>query len=218
MKMRRAILAFAVCTVAMAAAAGPAQVGQWREGAHYYLVEKPRTPEVASGKVEVLEFFWYGCGHCFRLDPSLEEWDSRKAEYIEFVRVPVVWDGPPRQHAKLFYTLQALKRPELHSKVFDAIHLEGRPLANRDTLTARRLHFGLLANFGVTEEQFNAAYDSADVAEKLRRAEEATLALSVANVPTLLINGRYSTSVSAAGGPDELLSLIDALAASEKAR
>jgi thiol:disulfide interchange protein DsbA len=219
MTLRRAILAFAACavTVPVALAAGLDQVGQWRAGTHYDVIENPRPPATA-GKVEVIEFFWYGCSHCFALDPELEKWNARKPEHIAFSRTHVIFEGPARQHAKLYYTLLALGRADLHGKVFDAIHVDGRPLFNRDALTARRLHFGFLANFGITQEQFDAAYDSAEVAANLKRAEEATLALRVATVPTLIVNGKYSTSVSAAGGPAELLSLLEALAASENAR
>ena len=75
------------------------------------------------------EVFWYGCGHCYALDPTLENWRETKAKYIDFQRIPVIWGPPHRQHAKLFYTLQALGRGDLHAKVFDAIHRDGNMLA-----------------------------------------------------------------------------------------
>ena len=89
---------------------------------------RPASP---AGKVEVNEVFWYGCGHCYALDPALESWKAEKPAYVEFVRVPVIWGPMHRQHAKLYYTLQALRRPDLHSKVFDAIHQQGLQLAAR---------------------------------------------------------------------------------------
>ena len=73
------------------------------------------------GKVQVNEVFWYGCGHCYALDPALENWKTSKPDYIEFVRTPVMWGPVHRQHAKIFYTLQALNRADLHAVVFDAI-------------------------------------------------------------------------------------------------
>ncbi len=84
----------------------------------------PAQPtDAPPGKVEVVEMFWYGCPHCYALDPYLESWLKNKPAYIEFVRVPVMWGDIHRAHAQLFYTLQALgKLDELHAKVFDEIH------------------------------------------------------------------------------------------------
>lgn len=210
MTMRRAFLALAASLlVANAWGAG-------RPGVNYTLIANPQAPTVASGKVEVSEFFWYGCGHCYALDPALEEWNGQKAEFIEFVRVPVIWGPVHRQHAKLFYTLQALHRPELHSKVFDAIHRDGLQLAGKDEVKARTEQQEFLAGHGITKEQFDAVYDSMSVTMKVQRAEAATQALEIANVPTLVINGKYSTGVTQAGGEGQLFALIEELAASEK--
>jgi protein dithiol oxidoreductase (disulfide-forming) len=200
------------------AARDSAQVGPWRAGANYTLLPNPQAPTAPSGKVEVSEVFWYGCGHCYALDPVLEDWQSKKAPYIEFNRVPVIWGPMHRQHAKLFYTLQALGKPELHARVFDAIHKEGQQLADRDELKARELHFAFLSNHGVTREKFDATYDSMTVMTNVRRASAITQNYNVANVPVIFINGKYSTGVSEAGGATQLISLINDLAASEKNR
>lgn len=190
--------------------------GPWRVGQHYKLLPQPTTPAAPTEKVQVLEVFWYGCGHCYALDPVLETWDSKNAPYVDFVRVPVIWGPMHRQHAKLFYTLQALGRSELHGAVFDAIHKENQPLADRDEVKAREMHFTFLSAHGVTREQFDASYDSMPVLNDVRRAAAITQNYQVANVPTIFIAGKYSTGVSEAGGADKLLSLIDDLAASEK--
>src|SRR5688572_20567025 len=95
-------------SVAASAATNPV-VGKWRVGTNYALVANPQAPSVPSGKVEVIEVFWYGCSHCYELDPTLEEWSRAKPKYIEFSRVPVMWGAQHRQHAKLFYTVQALR-------------------------------------------------------------------------------------------------------------
>jgi thiol:disulfide interchange protein DsbA len=199
-------------------AAGQPQVGRWRAGENYKLVEIPQAPTAATGKVEVLEVFWYGCGHCFALDPVLEDWKARKASYIEFARVPVIWGPQHRQHAKLFYTLQALGKLDLHPQVFEAIHRQGMPLSDRDEVRARAMQYGFLSTFGVSVEQFDAAYDSMGVATNMQRAQDVTRNFNVGNVPVIFINGKYSTSVSEAGGAPQLLALINDLAASEKKR
>jgi len=201
-----------------AAPAATTSIGEWQAGTNYTLLETPQPPNVAKGKVEVNEVFWYGCGHCYALDPTLESWKTSKPGYVEFVRIPVIWGPTHRQHAKLFYTLQALGRGDLHPKVFEAIHRDGKPLAAQDDQEARAMHWEFLKQNGVSEKDFNAAYDSPAVAANVAAAERLTLRFAVASVPLMIVNGKYSTSVSQAGGQPELLSLINALAASEKSR
>jgi len=191
---------------------------KWQPGTNYTQLEVPQAPTAPKGKVEVLEIFWYGCAHCFALDPALESWNASKPEYVEFSRVPVMWGPAHAQHAKLYYTLHALKRGDLHAKVFAAIHEGGQMLASPNEVTTREMHQKFLADNGVSAKDFNAAYDSMSVATQLRRAENLTRAYQVASVPVILVNGKYSTGVSLAGGIPQLLNLINDLAASEKGR
>lgn len=219
MSRRRSLLAtlLTLGALALAGTTGAAEpLGPWRAGVNYRLLENPQPPTVAAGKVEVVEVFWYGCGHCSALDPVLEDWKSRKPDFIEFVRVPVIWGPLHRQHAKLYYTLQALHRPELHPLVFQAIHSEGIPLADRDEMKARALQFAFFNRHGVTQQQFDAAYDSMSVATNMQRAEAFTHTFHVDNVPSLFVNGKYATSVGEAGGEAQLIALLTDLATSEK--
>ncbi len=93
------------------------------------MLGRPQPTSVGPDKVEVSEVFWYGCGHCYALDPALENWKKTKPAYIEFVRIPVIWSPIHVQHARLYYTLQVLGRDDLHPKVFDAIHRDGKQLS-----------------------------------------------------------------------------------------
>ena len=211
-------LGLSACARSAEPAPATSALGKWQAGTHYKLVPAPQPTTVAAGKVEVDEVFWYGCGHCYALDPALESWKAAKPPYVEFVRVPVIWGPVQRQHAKLFYTLQALHRTDLHSKVFDAIHQQGLSLSARDEVEARAVQFAFLNQQGVTEKEFDAAYDSMSVASNMLRAEEYTKKFAIASVPIMVVNGKYMTSVSEAGTEAKLLSLVNDLAASEKAR
>jgi thiol:disulfide interchange protein DsbA len=206
------------CTRAAEPATAASALSKWKAGINYKVLPAPQPTSVAAGKVEVDEVFWYGCGHCYTLDPTLESWKAQKPPYVEFVRVPVIWGPVQRQHAKLFYTLQALGRPELHTKVFDAIHQLGLSLSARNEVEARALHFAFLNHEGISEKEFDAAYDSMSVASNILRAEEFTKKFAVGNVPVMIVNGKYMTSVSEAGSEDKLIALVNDLAASEKAR
>jgi thiol:disulfide interchange protein DsbA len=210
-----ALFGFATLDASARAGEVPAK---WQPGTNYTQLEIPQATGVAKGKVEVLEFFWYGCGHCFALDPALESWRGGKPAYVEFTRVPVIWGPAHAQHAKLFYTLHALKRDDLHIKVFAAIHEGGQRLAAPDEVVARETHQKFFTDNGISAKDFNAAYDSMTVATQLRRAEALTQNYQVASVPIVMVNGKYSAGVSSAGGTPQLLNLINDLAASEKGR
>jgi thiol:disulfide interchange protein DsbA len=163
-----------ICGVAHAAGSSESTAGHWQPGTNYQLLGAPQPTTVGSGKVEVDEVFWYGCGHCYALDPTLEGWKAGKATYVEFVRIPVIWGQVQRQHAKLYYTLLALHRLDLHTRVFDAIHKQGVALAARDDLEARAMQRTFLATLGVSEKDFDGAYDSMTVASNMLRAEDIT--------------------------------------------
>ncbi len=202
-------------------AAGPtpaSAIGQWQAGTNYTALSPPQPTSAPTGKVEVAEIFWYGCSHCFALDPALESWNANKPAYIEFVRIPVMWGPSHKQHAKLFYTLQALGRMDLHTKVFETIHQGGAFLAAQSEAEGRAQQLAFARQNGISEKDFNNAYDSMSVALNMQRASDATRRYRVEGVPLLIVNGRYSTDISQAGSPAKLISLITDLAASEKRR
>jgi len=191
---------------------------EWQSGTHYTVLARPQPTSVGPDKVEVSEVFWYGCSHCYALDPALENWKKTKAAYIEFLRVPVIWSPAHVQHARLYYTLQVLGRGDLHPKVFDSVHRDGNKLSADTDAQARTVQLAFLKQHGVTEQQFNAAYDSPDVLKYVRQAQTLTGRYEVASVPVIIVNGTYSTSVSQAGGTGQLLNLVNELAAREKPR
>ncbi len=218
---RGIVIACALVAAAAAATFSMRACGEtieWESGVNYTVLGRPQATSVAPGKVEVAEVFWYGCGHCYALDPTLEAWKTKKPAFIEFVRVPVIWGPPHMQHARLYYTLQALGRGDLHPKVFDAMHRDGVMLSADSDEQGRALQLAFLKQHGVSEQQFNAAYDSVEVLNNVKRAQTLTGRYEVGSVPVVIVNGTYSTSVSQAGGTDQLLILINDLAAREKRR
>ncbi len=137
-----------------ACAATPAGVSgtEWESGVNYVVLGRPQATSVPRGKIEVAEVFWYGCGHCYALDPALEEWKQKKPAFIEFVRIPVIWGETHEQHARLYYTMLALRRGDLHSKIFDSIHQDGNMLAaESNDEQARALQLAFFRKHGVTE-------------------------------------------------------------------
>ena len=204
--------------VAQLAPEGQLPGGKWVAGTNYKVLSPAQPTDAKPGKVEVIEFFWYGCPHCYALDPYIGNWLKLKAPYIEFVRVPVMWGDVHRAHARLFYTLQVLgKLDELHTKVFDRIHKDRDPLfAPADNAGTLREQLAFATANGISESDFNSAYTSFAVQNDLLQADDLGRRDRIESVPTIVIDGKYVSDVGMAQGPDNLIQLINDLAASEK--
>jgi len=193
--------------------------GKWQVGKNYSPIVPAQPTSVGPGKVEVVEVFWYGCGHCYTLDPYLESWSKNKPAYVEFVRLPVMWGPAHKSHARFYYTLQAMGADKsLHAKVFDTIHRGGNPLLGNDEESSFKAQLAFAKANGLDEKKFTETYKSMWVETKLRQAEELTKRYRVEGVPLMVVNGKYSTDVGSAGGQSQLVSLLNDLAASEKRR
>jgi protein dithiol oxidoreductase (disulfide-forming) len=209
---------------AAVAAATPATAspipGKWVDGQNYSTLVPAQPTSVAANKIEVVEVFWYGCGHCFHLDPTLEDWRNKgKAAYVEFSRVPVMWNDTTRAHARLFYTLMALnKLDQLHSDVFREIHVNNHFLAAQDPAETERLQRAFLKSKGISEADFDKTYRSFSVEQWLQKAEQLTRRYKVTGVPLMVVNGKYTADVGTAGGEPQLITLLNDLAASEHKR
>jgi thiol:disulfide interchange protein DsbA len=193
--------------------------GKWQVGKNYQPIVPAQPTNVGPGKVEVVEVFWFGCSHCYALDPYLESWNKNKPSYVEFVRIPVMWGPAHKSHARLFYTLVALGREaDLHAKVFDTINRGNNPLLGNDEESSYTAQLAFAKANGIEEKKFAETYRSMWVDTKLKQAEELTKRYRVEGVPMMVINGKYSADVGSAGGHSQLLTLINDLAASEKRR
>jgi thiol:disulfide interchange protein DsbA len=198
--------------------AGKLPPGPWVAGTHYQVLSPAQPTDAPAGKVEVVEMFWYGCPHCYALDPTVESWRKNLPAYVEFRRVPITWGDEHRSHARLFYTLKALgKLDELHSKVFDEIHQKGDLLYvegdDKATLQAQ-LQFAK-AN-GISESDFLSAYNSFGVQNSVQQADDLVRRDRIDSVPTFVINGKYTTDAGMAGSTQKLVRLLDDLSAGEK--
>ncbi|HEY3730372.1 MAG TPA: thiol:disulfide interchange protein DsbA/DsbL [Steroidobacteraceae bacterium] len=200
--------------------AGQLPSGKWVAGTNYKVLSPAQPTDAAPGKIEVIEMFWYACPHCYVLDPYLETWKQNKAAYIQFERVPVTWGEPHRAHARLFYTLQALgKLDQLHTKVFEEIQKQQDPLYVQGDPKGT---FGAQMRFakanGISESDFTTAYNSFAVQNNLQKADDLVRRYRIDAVPEIVINGKYESDVGLVGSQENLIHLIDDLAASEKQR
>jgi protein dithiol oxidoreductase (disulfide-forming) len=195
----------------------PASTGHWAQGVNYQVLVPAQPTNVAPDKVEVVEVFWYACPHCYALEPFLENWKSKKAPYIQFVPVPVMWGPVHRAHAKLFYTLQALgKEEELHNAVMREMQVNHNMLASNDPIETEQVQMEFARRNGIKEEDFRKAYESFAVETNLQRAEQLTRRYQISGVPTFVVNGKYTADVGSAGGQSQIIDLITDLAAREQ--
>jgi thiol:disulfide interchange protein DsbA len=181
------------------------------EGVNYKPL-KPAVPtNVAPGKVEVVEVFWYACGHCYLLEPKIAAWERKgKAPYVEVVRMPAVWNEVLKTHARLFYTIEVLGKRELHDEVFREINVRGNRLETPEKIEA------FLVSKGVPKADFQKTFTGFAVESKLSRAVDLNRRYRISSTPTVIVNGKYVTDVSMAGGEAQLFEVIGALAAREK--
>lgn len=189
---------------------------RWQKGVNYKMLVPVQPTSAPPDKVEVTYIFWYACNHCYALDPFLESWKEKKAPYIQYTRLPVMWGPAHRAHARLFYALEALgKLDELHSAVFREIQVNKNFLVTNDPVETEQMQMDFARRNGISEVDFRKAYNSFAVETNLQRADQMTKRYQVTGVPFMVINGKYTTDVGSAGGQNQLVALINDLAALE---
>lgn len=185
--LKHFLAALSLGVVAFASNATPANP---QNGVDYRTLDKPQQTD-SGKKVEVTEFFWYSCPHCFVLDPDLEAWVKKNGDKINFRRVPVAFRESMVPQQKMYYALEAMgKGEELHRKIFSTIHAQRQPL---DT-EAQIVEF--MEKQGVDKQKFLEQYNSFTVQTKARRATQMQGAYQIDGVPLLAVDGRYLTSPS----------------------
>jgi thiol:disulfide interchange protein DsbA len=175
--------------------AGPAFAqGEPVEGKHYVRLAQPAPVSAPSGKIEVVEFFWYGCPHCNSLEPALEEWFKKLPPEVAFRRVPVGFAAIHESHQRLFYGLEAMGKLEaMHRKIFAAIHGQQQRLDKESDQVAF-----LNAN-GVDGAQYAKVAREFHVQTAVQKAKKLSEAYKIDGVPAIGVHGRYYTAGSLAG-------------------
>lgn len=180
------------------------------EGKDYSVLPRP-FPTEGGKKIEVTEFFWYGCPHCYELHPRITAWLKRKPADVSFRYVPAVFRPNWIPGAKTFYALEALgEKDRLHDKVYDAIHRDKIDLAREDVL------FDWIAKQGIDRQKFIDVYNSFSVQNQLARSTHFSKDYGLTGVPAIVVEGRYLTSGRMGGTPEDTIRTLDALI--EKAR
>lgn len=166
----------------------------------------PAQPVQNTDKVEVIEFFWYGCPHCYHLEPALSAWLKTKPANVEFIRQPAVFSELWGKHAKAFFTAEALGVLEkVHADFFDSIQNKKQQLTKEEDLAK------FFVEHGVKEDEFHAAYNSFAVDAKMRQAEGMGARYGITGVPALIVNGKYRVTGPSAKSPENIVPVLNQL-------
>ena len=182
--------------------------GAPKEGTHYVKLSTP-APVQLSGpdkKIEVVEFFWYGCPHCYAFEPTLEPWVKKLPADVSFRQVPVAFMAQYQIHQKLFYALEEMGQlPAMHRKVFNAIHQQNKRLSSESEVIA------FATASGIDGAKLGESMKSFGVSTKVNRAKQLAEAYKIDGVPALGINGRFYTSATLAGSHERAVAVADFL-------
>jgi len=198
----------------------PAQQ-EWKytEGQHFHRLV-PTQPKVGGAdKIEVAEFFYYQCPHCFTFEPIIKGWAENKPADVRFVQVPAMWNKMLVLHGRMFYTNEVLARngvikdgAAFNTAVYQEIHRRNNRLLSESAIQK------LFERFGVSADDFRATWNSFEVDQKMRVAADLARRYSISSTPTIVVNGKYRTGAKEAGSYPRLLELIDELIARESVR
>lgn len=205
-KSKRTFLSAAILSLAFSFLGSVnAQGPKIEEGFDYRILPVAQPVEV-KGKVEVIEFFWYGCPHCYDLEPELNAWIKRQPKDVTFRKVPVAFRDDLMPHSQLFYALESMGKGEaMNEKVMYAMHKENKRLMTENEIA------DWVASQGIDRNTFLASYRSFAVISKARAARQMADAYRIDGVPTIVMQGRYVTSPSIAGTKAKAIAVMDYL-------
>ena len=208
--LKRLILGLATLLLCGAAVAQPV------EGKDYVTLKPPQSVE-AAGKVEVIEFFWYRCPHCYNLEPYLRDWEKKLPRDVQFRRVPAIFNDEWALDARVFFTLEATgDLARVHNGLIDAIHQQGGVRLKGDAYMKWVAEW--LGKNGVDMAKYDAALRSFTVETNLKRAMQMTRDYKIDGVPAIAVQGRWVVSASMVGERQGMINVTDYLAGEARKR
>lgn len=197
---RRTVAALALMTL------GATPWTRAQEAGVNYTILKPEQPVGAPGKIEVIEFFWYGCIHCYTLEPLVEQWERKLAPDVLFRRVPAIFNERWGRDAALFFAFEAMGvLDKVHRPLFDAIHQQRLRTDDPKALKP------WLEKQGIDGKRFDEVVNSFGIQSKVRQAQRMTVAYRIEGTPAMAVHGRYTVSPEQGGSQRGLLNVVDHL-------
>lgn len=160
--------------------------GEVVEGKDYKLMSSPQ-PTTSGKKVEVLEFFFYGCSHCYHLHPFMTEWEKKKPKDVELKYVPVIFNESAEPMARAFYAVEALGQlNKMHDELFKSLYVLNVEMNDEKTIT------DFVTKYGVDRAKFGAAYNSFAMQSKISRSNQMVQSYGIRGTPTIVVDGKYA--------------------------
>ena len=179
--------------------AAPVPQGGYQDGVDFQTLPRPVSTEDA-GKIEIAEVFWYGCIHCYRLEPTLEEWVANLPEDVNFVPVPAIWHPTMELHARIFYASRALGTLEqTHWPTFQALN------RNANALNSEANVLDFVEDLGIDPEQFRRAFSSFGVNTQVTQARSKAAGYGIRGTPEIIVEGKYRISTEMTGTQEKML-------------
>ena len=180
------------------------------DGKHYTSLIPAQPTSSPPDKIEVAEVFMFSCPHCYNFQPHIQQWLKNKASYVEFVRIPANFNPLAREHSRAYYAAVQLGIAEqITIPFFREFHTNRNPLNTPDRLAK------FFSRFDISEEDFLKAFNSFEVDSRVRQADKLTRRYQISGVPAVVINGKYVSGADKVGGYENLIALMDDLAAQE---
>ena len=184
---------------------------EFRAGEHYVELPRAASTSAPEGKIEVVELFWYGCPHCYQLEPRLEKWATELPNDVKFVRMPAVMGRGWELHARAYYAAALLGvEGKTHAALFDAIHKKRENLFDQKSLA------GFYAKYDVKEADFNQAFNSFSVNSKIMQSKNCQKDYRATGVPAIIVNGKYRVGAGMKAGEDGLFEVVNYLIRKER--
>jgi thiol:disulfide interchange protein DsbA len=207
--------------IVLAQAEPPEPPAEWQfdEGTHYTRLVPAQPTVGGADKIEVAEIFWYGCNHCYDFEAFINPWKEDIPANVRFVRIPAIWNPLVRLHAQLYYTEEVLSNngkladpATFRAAVFAEYHRRGNRMASVEAIQE------IFEKHGVSAEDFDTTWNSFEVSQKMRVAQDLGRRYQITGVPAIVVNGKYRTGSGEAGGYPRLLELIEELIVRESIR
>ena len=203
---------FCLSLIVFAAAGACAQdtAESYAEGTHYDLII-PAVRTADPKTIEVVEFFWYGCGHCYNFEPMIGSWKKTLPVDVKFRGSPAVWNPSMELHAKAFYVAEVLGVLDtMHPVLFQAMNVDRKRLGSEAEVA------DLFAAHGVASEDFSKAIGSFGVSSQARQATARAKAAKITGTPEMMVNGKYRISTRKAGSQANMLKIASYLIDKER--
>jgi thiol:disulfide interchange protein DsbA len=193
-----------------ATAVTSAQAQDYVAGEHYDVISPAIRP--SSDKIEVTEFFWYGCGHCYNFEPQLVQWKKTLPDDVVVIGSPAMWNNLMEIHAKAYYAAEVLGvLDSVHMPLFQAINIDRKRLATEGELA------DLFAAHGVSRDDFAKAFNSFGVGSQVRQANARARSARISGTPEMMVAGKYRITTRKAGSQANMLKIANHLIEQERA-